>query len=90
MKTLIENTIKIKGIGNPSNKTIFTIEDESERKDLYFSIELISGRKLTIEFKYLEDGLESFKKIFISIPFQLNEEQVKSFILGEITTELNS
>jgi hypothetical protein len=87
MKTLIEKSIVINGIGRNDIKTIFTIEKEEEKNDiLYRSLDKISGRKLSINFKCLEDVNEN--KIQISIPFNLNEEEVKQFILSEINNSL--
>jgi hypothetical protein len=89
-KTLLEKSIVINGIGRPDTKTIFTLEKEEDKKDmLYRSLEKISGRKLSVNFKYLENEVENASKIQISIPFGLDEEGVKAFILDEISKTLN-
>jgi hypothetical protein len=88
-KTLIEKSIVINGMGRPDIKTIFTIENESEKNDtLYRSLERISGRKLTIDFKYSEGDTEVPSKLLLSIPFDLDEDGVKTFILDEINKTL--
>ncbi len=89
MKELIEKSVKINGIGRPDLKTIFSIEKEEEKKDpLYFSLEKISGRKLTFEFKYVHNDQEHSIKSLVSIPFGLGELEVKDFILVEIANLL--
>jgi hypothetical protein len=88
-KELIEKSIVINGIGRKDLKTIFSIEKEEDKKDqLYFSIEKISGRRLVVDFKYLDNTTETESKILITIPFNLNEEEVKQFILQEIDKTL--
>ena len=88
-KTLIEKSIIINGIGRPDTKTIFTIDNEYEKKEhLYKSLDRISGRKLSVDFKYSEGGTETSSKVQLSIPFNLNEDEVKAFILEEINKTL--
>lgn len=90
MKTLIEKSIVIRGIGSPQNKTIFNIENESERNLIEFkSLASIAGRKLTVEFKYEEDGTEKSDKLQMTIPIVETENEVKDFILSEINSTLN-
>ena len=89
-KTLIEKSIVINGIGRPDTKTIFTIEKEEDKKDmLYRSLDRISGRKLSVNFKYTDGETENSSKVQLSIPFGLDEEGVKTFILDEINKTLN-
>lgn len=89
MKTLIEKSIEIYGIGHPDTKTIFTLEKEEDKKDMrYKSLATISGRKLTVWFKYSEDDKEVQDKVSVSIPFGLDEDGVKAFILDEISKTL--
>ena len=91
MKTLIENTIEIYGMGHPDTKTIFNITDESERNHFRFkSLQTISGRVLTIWFKYEENNNKIEDKLQMSIPSGLDEDGVKTFILDYINTYLNS
>jgi hypothetical protein len=88
-KTLIEKSIVINGMGRPDLKTIFTIEKEEEKNDmLYRTLDKISGRKLSIDFKYMENEVEKASKVQVSIPFGLNEDEVKTFILDEINKTL--
>lgn len=89
-KTLIEKSIVINGIGRPDTKTIFTIEKEEDKKDmLYRSLDRISGRKLSVNFKYSDGETENSSKVQLSIPFGLDEGGVKTFILDEINKTLN-
>lgn len=108
MKTIIEKSIKIYGMGHPDVKTVFDLntiptlaEDATEEqkkevrdkesenqkvlKDIRFkSLATISGRKLTVWFKHLEDNKEIEDKVSVAIPFGLDETGVKEFILSEI------
>jgi len=89
MKTLIEKSIVIRGIGSPQTKTVFNIKNESERNLIGFkSLTVIAGRKLTVEFKYEEGGIEKSDKIQVSIPRVETENEVKDFILNEINNSL--
>ncbi len=89
MKTLIEESITIKGMGRPDLKTIFSIKNDEEKSDsLFRSLSTISGRKLPVDFKYDEMGSEKSGRILMSIPFNLNEEEVSDFILEEINNSL--
>ena len=88
-KTLIETSIVIKGMGRPDIKTIFNIEKEEDKNNmLYRSLDKISGRKLSVDFKYSEGKTETSSRVQISIPFNLNEDEVKAFILEEINKTL--
>lgn len=88
-RTLIEKSIVINGIGRSDAKTIFTIEKEEEKMDrLYRSLDKISGRTLSVFYKYLEDGVESKGMLKVQVPIQLNEQEVKDFILAEISKSL--
>jgi hypothetical protein len=90
MKTLIEKSIVIRGIGSTQTKTVFNIKNESERNLIGFkSLTVISGRKLTVEFKYEEDETEKSDKLQVTIPRLENEDEIKDFILNEINTKLN-
>jgi hypothetical protein len=90
MKTLIEKSIVIRGIGHPETKTVFNIENESERNHMRFKhLTFIAGRKLTVEFKYEEDETEKSDKLQVSIPRLETENEIKDFILNEINIKLN-
>lgn len=90
MKTLIENTIEIYGMGHPDTKTVFNIKDETERDHIRFkNLRTISGRVLTVWFKYEENSSTVEDKLQMSIPFGLDEDGVKDFILLEINNYLN-
>ncbi len=88
-RTLIEKSIVINGIGRSDAKTIFTIEKEEEKMDrLYRSLDKISGRTLSVFYKYLEEEVESKGMLKVQVPIQLNEQEVKDFILAEISKSL--
>jgi hypothetical protein len=90
MKTLIENTVIIRGIGHPDTKTIFNIENEDERNHLRFkSLTKISGRKLSVFFKYEEDNSEISDRLQLSIPRVQTENEIKEFILDSINEYLS-
>jgi hypothetical protein len=90
MKTLIENSIKFKGIGHPDTKTIFNIENDSEKDDLrYKSLIKISGRKLVVNFDYSEDDNTKTDKFLITVIKSESEDEIKSYILDEINNFLS-
>jgi hypothetical protein len=90
MKILIEKSIEIYGMGHPQTKTVFNIEKEIERKDLRFkSLTTISGRKLTVWFKYTENDIESNDKLPMTVIKSDNETEIKDFILTQIKNYLN-
>jgi hypothetical protein len=90
MKTLIEKSIEIYGMGHPDTKTVFNIETEDERNHFRFKdLTIISGRKLSIHFKYSENDTEFNGKIQLVIPKTDSEEEIKNFILVEIQNYLN-
>jgi len=87
---LIEKSIVINGMGRPDIKTIFNIEKEEDKKDmLYRSLDKISGRKLSVNFKCLEGEVETNGILQMIIPSGLDEEGVKNFIISEINSNLN-
>jgi hypothetical protein len=87
MKTLIENSIKINGIGHPDTKTIFDTEDKKTFR--FKPLTDISGRKLSVHFKYSEDDKEIGHKVQMVIPKTDSEEEIKEFILTQINNSLN-
>jgi len=90
MKTLIEKSIEIYGMGHPDTKTVFNIEKEEDRNHLRFkSLTTISGRKLSVHFKYSEDDKEIQDKLQLVIPKSDDENTIKDFILTEINNSLN-
>lgn len=104
MKTLIQKSIEIYGMGHPDTKTIFhlnevnppneltkkqEIENEKILKDIRFkSLTTISGRKLTVWFKYLENEKEVEDRIQLIIIKSENENEIKQFILESINSKL--
>lgn len=111
-KELIENSIKIFGIGHPDTKTVFDLntipvlaedateeqkkdaaskEEENQRilKDMRLvSLVKISGRKLTVSFKYKEDEQEKSDKLPMSIVKSDDGNEIKDFILNSIASYL--
>ena len=89
MKTLIENSIEIYGMGHPDTKTVFNIEKEEDRNHMRFkSLTTISGRKLTVWFKYSENDVEIKDKLQMTIVKSDDENTIKDFILAQINTYL--
>lgn len=86
MKKLIENSIKIKGIGHPDTKTVFDNVDPENHE--FMPLTEIFNRSLSILYKYEEDGEEKLDKIFLKIINSQNEEEIKSFILENINKQL--
>jgi hypothetical protein len=89
MKTLIEKSIEIYGMGHPDTKTVFNIEKEEDRNHMRFkSLTTISGRKLTVWFKYSENDVEIKDKLQMTIVKSDDENTIKDFILAQINTYL--
>jgi hypothetical protein len=87
-KQIIEKSIKINGLGYLKSKTIFNIEDELEKLDLeYQDLKGLNGRKITIFFTYLDETEEKSDRVQMSIPFNLNEDEVKDFIIEQINNK---
>ena len=86
MKTLIEKSIEIYGMGHPETKTVFNTEDRNHMR--FKSLETIAGRKLTVWFKYEEDGREVQDKLQMIIPASNEELVIKEFILDQINNTL--
>jgi hypothetical protein len=90
MKTLIEKSIEIYGMGHPNTKTIFNIEKEEDRNHMRFkSLTTILGRKLSVHFKYSEDDKEVQDKLQMTIVKSDDENTIKDFILTQINNSLN-
>jgi hypothetical protein len=87
MKTLIENTIKINGIGHPDTKTIFDTEDRTTFR--FKPLTSISGRKLTIHFNYSENDKEVQDKLQMVILISEDENEIKNYIIDTINAYLN-
>ena len=87
MKNVIESSIFIKGLGKgPAVKTIFSIQDESEKSSpKYFDLQKLSGKKISLEYSYTEEGEDKFAKTILDVPVGLTEVLVKDFILAEIS-----
>ncbi len=88
-KTLIEKSIEIWGMGHPETKTIFNIEKEEDKMHMRFKpLTAISGRTLTIWFKYTENNVEILDKVSTKIITSDDEQVIKDFILTEINNKL--
>lgn len=89
MKTLIENSIEIYGMGHPDVKHVFNIENDEEREDrLFRSLEKIKNRKLTIRFKYSENDVLVNDKLQLIIIDGV-EIEIRKFIISSINEYLN-
>ena len=89
----IKTVFKIEDITLPENPTEEQITESKEKElnnqliltDIFFkSLTKISGRTLTVRFKYMENEEEKSGKIPIKIIKSDNEETIKQFILTEI------
>ena len=85
MKNIIDSSVIIKGIGPFDSITIFNSTDKDDPR--YVNISKISGRKLSVYFKYTEDEdmTEKETQMRLVIPTGLDEQGVKDFILTQIT-----
>jgi hypothetical protein len=92
MKTLIESSVNVKYVGKgPVIKTVFTIKDESERSaQKYVDISKLSGRKTSAKFEYTENEETKKDVISLDVPKDLDELEVKTFIIEQINLKLNS
>lgn len=84
MKNIIESSVIIGGIGPFESLTIFNSTDTTNPR--YVDISKISGRKLSVYFKYTEgeDLTEKEAQVRLVIPTGLDEQGVKDFILTQI------
>lgn len=87
MKTLIEKTIYLQGMGSPVNVTIFnTAEPKTPR---YFNIAKLSGRTLSVKYQYENEGnLHTDGSILLVIPKGLDEAGVRQYIIDTINNQL--
>jgi hypothetical protein len=77
-------------MGHPNTKTIFNIEKEEDRNHMRFKpLTDISGRKLTVWFKYEEESVETADKLQMTIVKSDDETEIKDFILSEINNYIN-
>ena len=84
MKTLIESSIEIYGMGHPDIKHVFNITKEDERNDKNFkNLEKLIGRTLTFRYKYTESNITGDGRILLTIS-ELSELEIKDFILKSI------
>lgn len=89
MKTLIEKSIKFRGIGKPELITLFNIEDESEKTSPDFvSLTKISGRQIPVLFTYTEDDVETPSSLRLQVIKSEDEEELKNFVLQSINDSL--
>jgi hypothetical protein len=89
MKTLIESSIIVRGIGKPNSKTVFHEDHDKESYD-YICLSKISGRKLSVFFKYTEDNIEKDDRLQMSIPRGLECEEVQEFIVLQLNNYLGN
>jgi len=86
MKILIEDTIKILGIGTPVTTTIFNSTNQNDEN--YYDISRCCDKTYTILFKYDDNTIILQDKIRLIIPNNLSEIEVKDFIIVEINNYL--
>jgi hypothetical protein len=88
MKTLIESSIKVKGIGPSGTKTIFNIEKPSETTDSNFvKLERMQNRNVSVSFKFEENGVEgegTIKTVLVG-----TDEEIKQNTINLINQTLN-
>jgi hypothetical protein len=91
MKTLIESSVNVRYVGKgPVIKTIFTIKNESEKTaQKYVDISKLSGRTTSAKFEYTENEETKKDVISLDVPKDLDELEVKTFIIEQINTRLN-
>lgn len=89
MKTLIEKSIKFRGIGRPDLKTLFNIENDIEKESPDFvSLTKISGRLIPVLFTYTEDDVETPSSLRLQVIKSEDEEELKNFVLQSINDSL--
>jgi hypothetical protein len=89
MKTLIESSIKFRGIGHPETKTVFSIENESERGDRRFkSLTAISGRRLVATFDYEEGSIKKSGHLLFTVIRSEDEVVIRQSIVDAINSQL--
>lgn len=87
MKTLIENSIKIKGIGRSISKTIFNSEEKNVSK--YYDVSLLSGKKVYFSYRFIDGETTGESSISVRIPENSTELEVKNQVLAAINNQLN-
>ena len=86
MKTLVENSVVLKGIGKIHAKTIFNSSDREASK--YFDISELSGDRIYVEYSYTEDEALKTGSLVMVLAKSLTEEEVRDAILAQIQSEL--
>lgn len=87
MKTLIENSVKFKGIGNPETFTEFNLENEYSVKNPNFrSLVRLSGRNLTVFFDVTENDEVNSMTTRIQVVKSDDPAEIKK----QITDHINS
>ena len=90
MKTLIEKSIKFRGIGRPELITLFNIESDDEKTSHDFvSLTKISGRLIPVLFTYTEGDVETASLLRLQVIKSEDEEELKNFVLQSINNSLN-
>lgn len=90
MNTLIENTVKILGLGHPDMKTIFDITNENDKKDnKYISLEKLKNANVYITYQYNNGTSIEKSSISLKLP-SLTEQQIKDYIVAQINNELTN
>jgi hypothetical protein len=89
MKTLIENSILVKGTNKGSQaKTIFNSTETGSAK--YYDISKLSGKAAMVDYSYTEDAATKRGSLYISVPESLDELAVKQHIISAINDFLSN
>lgn len=86
MKTLITNSIIIKGMGKTKAKTIFNSVDKEDRR--YFDISKLCGQVIMLDYSYSEDEKIKIISTYFLLSESLTEEQARDEIIAKIQAEL--
>lgn len=91
MKTVIEKSILIVALGNPTTKSEFNIDSPSEINDPNFrSLLNVSGLSVLVCFFYLDNEKQYDGYTYINVTQSNDVEDIKQQILQELNTYINS
>jgi hypothetical protein len=86
-KTLLTDTIKIRGINAPDNITIFTCDNPS--KPHYKDISKYAKRYVSITFQYEENDNKSQENLIrLTLPSDKVDAEMRDWIINEINKTL--
>jgi hypothetical protein len=91
MKTLIEKSILIVALGNPTTKSEFNIDSPSEANEPNFrSLLGISGLSVLVCFFYLDNENQYDGYTFINVVQSSDVDVIKQQITQELSTYINT